>query len=448
MPGTAYQGLAVVSATAGSVLAMFGILSSWRSWQRIASPCDLAIHVTAWIWLVHLLTTTTLLLSDQAALTAYATQLGFQSLTIAVSYFLLCASGLQRSKLVLLLALQGLAGMAALHWNQLVGPNTGAAYTAWLGINLLSAVMLTLGVGLHAYRERTVAGWLALAGGMLALGVSIDDVFLVAEPTRLVMLSHHFYAAFLLLMWALLARIQPLEGPGFSDTSDFTPTSEFHNGFGVAASAVADERRRIAQDLHDGVGSQIVSMLATLDATAPQHKAMALALETCLLDLKMTVDAIDSGNDSVVDALGQLRFRVQHSLDKLQIRMAWKVEASSELETLRGERARQILRIAQEGLTNVMRHAQASAVEVICRFEPEHHRVMLEIRDNGRGLPKCCGESAGKGLTSMRRRAQTIGGRLLISSQARTGTRVRLTVPLDASDHPAGLLAGSTAPRS
>ena len=448
MTSTAFQGLTVISATAGSVLAMFGILNSWLSWQRNASPCDFAIHVAAWIWLAHLLVTTTLHLGGHADLTGYTTQLGFQLLILAVSYFLLCASSLQRSKLALLLALQGVVGMAAVHWNQLGSGGPGPAYIAWLGVNLVSAVLLTLGVGLNAYRQRSVAGWLSFSGCILALGVSVDDVFVVAEPARIVMLSHHFYAAFLYLMWALLARIRPVDGTGFAETSGYLPISEFGTGPGSAASAVADERRRIAQDLHDGVGSQIVTILATLDAKAPQHRAMALALENCLLDLKMTVDAIDSSNDSVIDALGQLRFRVQHSLDKLQIRMAWRVEASSELEALRGERARQILRIAQEGLTNVMRHAEATTVEVICRFEPERGRMMLEIRDDGRGLPTRCAGFAGKGLTGMRQRAQTIGGKLLISSQAQAGTRVRLTVPRDTSDCPASRLASSTAPRS
>ena len=440
MASTTYQGLTLVSAAAGSVLALFGVLYAQRAWRRSGAHLDLALLVTASVWLLHLVVTTPLQLGGEPALASYAAQISFQALMLAVSWFLLCAVGLQHGKLLAVLALQGLAGLIALQWQHVwgadpvIGGNSG--YTAWVGINLASALGLTLVLARQTFRQRNLPCWLALAGSLLAIAICIDDVFLMASPNRIATLSHHFYAAFLLLMWCLLTAQQSGQHTAFSNSSEFPPISDFGIGADAASIAVADERRRIAQDLHDGVGSQIVNILSTLDAAAPQHRSMTLALESCLLDLKMTVDAIDTSDDSVVDALGQLRFRVQHSLDKLEIRMDWRVEVCGVLDTLRGERARQILRIAQEGLTNVMRHADATTVEVICRFEPKQGSMMLEISDDGRGIPDICASGLygrnGKGLAGMRRRAQAIGGDLLISSQARAGTRVLLTVPMNA----------------
>lgn len=150
------------------------------------------------------------------------------------------------------------------------------------------------------------------------------------------------------------------------------------------------------------------------------------------------VDTIDAADGSVVDALGLLRYRVQHSLDKLGIRMIWKVDVEGPLQALRGDRALQVLRITQECLCNTMHHAQASEVEVVCCYVPESESMLLEVRDNGIGIAhREPGQPTGKGLEGMRLRALKLGGHLQIATKAKVGTRIRLLVPLKAP-HPVG----------
>jgi signal transduction histidine kinase len=81
-------------------------------------------------------------------------------------------------------------------------------------------------------------------------------------------------------------------------------------------------------------------------------------------------------------------------------------------------------RVAQEALTNVVRHAGASCCRVT--WSVSDHGLVLEVQDNGRGG---AAESSGVGLRSMRERADQIGGRLEVSS-VKSGTRVTLTLPL------------------
>jgi signal transduction histidine kinase len=197
---------------------------------------------------------------------------------------------------------------------------------------------------------------------------------------------------------------------------------------------VAEERRRIALDLHDGVGSQLVRILATLESNMPHQHALALTLELeqCLLDLKLTVDRIDGADDSVIDALGRLRYRVQPAMEKLGIRLIWSVDVEGPLQEFKGDPAQEVLCIAQEGLSNVIRHASATVVVLICRYVAASKVMLLEVRDNGRGAAgQFTRELSGKGLEGMRRRARKLGGHVQIAIRTGLGTRIRLSVPFN-----------------
>ena len=431
MSTAAHQGLVLASALIGALLALVALWGSWNAWLKHRNPIDLSLAIAAVTWIAHLVISTSVEFAGSSRHSAYVTDAGFQVLIISISSFLLTSSGLAGRGVTLALGAQAIAGGVALHWNHWGTSGQQTAHDVWIMVNLFAAVVLVASIARQVYVTRNYRCWLALAGSVLGIGIGLDDILLASGSGRIGLL-HHFYAAFLLVMWHLVTYRAETSEPMFVESSGFQRHTGFdHSQMDIAASAVAGERRRIAQDLHDGVASQLVSILSSLDDKAPQQQAVALALENCLLDLKMTVDAIDSGNDSVVEALGRLRYRVQHSLDKLGIVMAWKVDMCVELEAVRGEKAQQVLRIAQECLANVMRHANASTVEVVCKFVPESDQMVLEVRDNGAGIGRDRdGRPTGKGLVSMRRRAKATGGELIIASKLGAGTRVRFTLPL------------------
>jgi len=442
MFNAAQQGLALAAAAVGLPLAFLALRNARRAWRCDHNPVDLAMSMASGTWLIHLLVTTLLNMaaSNSPSLevqSLYVSHVGYQTLMVAVGILLLMSAGVVNAWLYLLLVAMAAAGAVALNWHHWTGRVEASAYDAWITINLLAASLVTAAVAWRVYLTRSYSCWLTLAACVIGLGFCLDEVTLTDNARRFATLLDDFYAAFLVVIWHLVRqRARSPEGRGLSNSdfprsTGFEPLTGFEPAHDDAASAVALERRRIAQDLHDGVGSQIVNILSSLDSHAPQQQAVALALEQCLVDLKMTVDAIDSADDNVLEALGRLRYRIQHSLDKLGIRMVWKVDICDELEAVRGVQAQQLLRIAQESLSNVMRHAHASAVEVVCRFVPETQQMVLEVRDNGGGIVRGKeGRPSGKGLEGMRRRAQGIGGELVISSKAGRGTRVRLVLPL------------------
>lgn len=205
--------------------------------------------------------------------------------------------------------------------------------------------------------------------------------------------------------------------------------------------AVLAERRRIANDLHDGVGSRLVALLASQDpkaATAPD--SLSMALQACLLELQMTVDDLDDQTTATaVERLAHLRYRLQPAFNRLGIALVWDIAASAHARPLPPESTMQMCRVAQEALSNALRHSHASRVEL--HFGPQSgaQGLVLEVRDNGRGIGAAAGqppEQFGKGLRSMRARADAIGGELAVMDIAPHGLCVRLLVPSQAAGSP------------
>ncbi|WP_432725330.1 sensor histidine kinase [Variovorax sp. W6] len=208
------------------------------------------------------------------------------------------------------------------------------------------------------------------------------------------------------------------------------------------AEAVMAERRRIANDLHDGVGSRLVALLASQDPKSAGPDSLSMALQACLLELQMTVDDLDDQGDStVVERLGHLRYRLRPAFERMGVAFDWSVSGESETFPMPAETASQVCRVAQEALSNALRHSRASRVELRVAPHDQGRAMVLEVRDNGRGLgvpvgaPSGSGPAGhlGKGLRSMHSRAEAIGAELDIGPMAPHGLCVRLVVPCDAT---------------
>ncbi|MFP5467012.1 MAG: sensor histidine kinase [Gammaproteobacteria bacterium] len=369
----------------------------------------------------------------------------YQAVLAGVTCLLLLSSRRQSWLDWLLCLWQWCAGAALLaaHFLQETPPRW--IWTLWQTGNVLLSTALFLLVAFSLVMVSSARAWLPLLAGLMGLGIVMED--LVAKPPEGLTLTlvHQIYAGLLMLVWMIASGRMELDGhlarqrrPP-SDASllvrQFAHSGLYGNRAGgndlMAGQVIHVERQRIAQELHDGVGSQMVAILASLDREDPRMAAVASSLEQCLLEVKILVDAVDDTDEHVIDSLGRLRYRLQPSLDRLGIALHWDVPLDGPLTRVRRERSRQILRVAQEALANAMRYAGASAIALRCGLDISGRALELEIRDNGLGMhPDRLRASTGKGITGMRRRAAAIGGMLEIDTVQARGTRVRLTVPL------------------
>jgi two-component system, NarL family, sensor histidine kinase UhpB len=204
-------------------------------------------------------------------------------------------------------------------------------------------------------------------------------------------------------------------------------------------SARESERTHVARELHDELGQTLTSL--KIDLTRAVRDLIPHQLTPEMIDrMQSMVGGIDVATETVrrlatalrppaLDHLG-LAAAIELEGAAMTRRTGLRVRSSSNLHGPRmtNEQTTAVFRIVQEALTNVVRHAGASAVRIMMRQTPQH--ISVKIHDNGRGITReALDDPASIGLLGMRERAELIGARLVISGRAGKGTAILITVP-------------------
>ncbi|HET8628002.1 MAG TPA: GAF domain-containing sensor histidine kinase [Thermomicrobiales bacterium] len=214
--------------------------------------------------------------------------------------------------------------------------------------------------------------------------------------------------------------------------------------------AQEEERRRIARELHDEAGHALAAAIFHIDLekvklpneAGPAQEALHEARETLMQCTAMLHDIAFALRPRILDDLG-LRAALRS--------LASRARASSGLEvtlTIAGEERPlpevlelALFRVVQEALTNVLKHARASAASVLLRYEST--RLVLVVADNGVGLRQPAaadGASAlarpSLGLGGLRERVVMLGGTLEVGAASPGGTQLTVTLPLDLDGTP------------
>jgi signal transduction histidine kinase len=203
--------------------------------------------------------------------------------------------------------------------------------------------------------------------------------------------------------------------------------------------ALAEERRRIMADMHDGLGARLVALLSVAQSGKARHGEISEGIAGALDELRLTVDSVQPVEGDVGVVLGNVRHRMRSVFERAGIQLVWNVSALPRMDDLTPERILAIQRIFLEVFSNAIRHAQARTVSVFAMRVPGAVRIVIE--DDGRGFDPG-GSHGGTGLTNLQLRAQQAGGMLAVESRAGEGTRVSLTLPLPEDARPDPPTAG------
>ena len=155
------------------------------------------------------------------------------------------------------------------------------------------------------------------------------------------------------------------------------------------------------RDLHDGLGSQLFVTLSRVEMGEIEHSAIVQALRDCIADMRLALEASSPDSNNFLEAWGNFRFRWESQLAAAGLQSIWEVEAHNDVIELAPHAGLQLPRIAQEALTNVLKHAVAHDVQI--RLNNREGTVRLAVSDDGRGLGLVDGRT-GRGLANMRAR--------------------------------------------
>lgn len=205
-----------------------------------------------------------------------------------------------------------------------------------------------------------------------------------------------------------------------------------------------DERRRLARELHDGLGQNLTALkhhLALLRAALPpgadealQRTDVASALCTQTLDETRQLSRLL--RPQVLDDLGlpaALRWLMRTLAEPAGLRCMLEID---DLPALDGDLQTLAFRIAQEALTNVVKHAQARQARIAVRARAGW--LQVEVEDDGRGCAPAAGAGgATSGVGGMRERVRLHGGRFALHPREGGGCRVSAAIPLDDGGHAA-----------
>ncbi len=199
-----------------------------------------------------------------------------------------------------------------------------------------------------------------------------------------------------------------------------------------------EERARVSRELHDGLAQDLwlaklkAGRLAAIPGLDPEAvvlcNELSGAIDDGLAEAREAVMALRLGSDSSHAPLCQMLHRVVDEFaDRFGVRT--QVECDHSAPHLSHRTEAEVLRITQEALSNVRRHADATLVTV--RFATIDHMVALTVGDNGKGFDPADLVDGGYGIAGMRERAALVRGRLTIDSRPLDGTRVTIEVPVD-----------------
>jgi signal transduction histidine kinase len=208
-------------------------------------------------------------------------------------------------------------------------------------------------------------------------------------------------------------------------------------------SAKEEEGTRIAREIHDELGGALTSLrwdLGSFDKVISesgdpsQLQALRERIETMLRLTGTTIETVKRISSelrpSILDDLGlveAIEWQARQFQDRTGI--ICRCDCSLENLDLGREQSTAVFRILQEALTNILRHAQATIVDIAIKAEAGE--FVLSITDNGRGITENKkSDSQSLGLLGMRERAHLIGGNIDITGSDGKGTVVTVRIPI------------------
>ncbi|MEN3296579.1 MAG: hypothetical protein V7642_5832 [Burkholderiales bacterium] len=318
----------------------------------------------------------------------------------------------------------------------------------WLGLTIVLSSVVAGMVIRHGFRTGSVEQRILAAAVGITCAVAIRDmyVFRILPGYGGFPLLVFAWAAFGLCMaWIIAERLHASTQSVVRMNRNLSQRlaqreEELGAMFASQASldrrhAVMEERQRIMRDMHDGIGSQLVSAVHLVKDPAVSRSMLTEQLQDALDNLKLTVDAMQDTDGDIAMLLGALRYRLSPRFEAIGVALSWEVMPLPVVQDWTIQKSRHLQLILFEAISNLIAHAKATRAHLSAQHRNGEHgeEIQISLKDNGIGFPMGLTSGAsGQGLANIRARAASMGAAIQILSSAE-GTRLNLTIPMTSS---------------
>jgi two-component system sensor histidine kinase UhpB len=434
----------VISYTIGFVLAVIALMVMLRS-QRRAFPFWVFVLTLAWSLLAHFYVWT------DPPFPALARMCYYFALTnlIPVAWFALADAWTERPMKWLAPASVGIYALAMgvtvfviFRLEAPAGFDMASEIANWLGIGFAVAAVARFLWHIVRHREERAAevGIFALCIFLLAFDRYAEIVqqrnggnLQLTLPLLLLALTLAYLGRNIRLFQSLAAFNATLTAKVTEREAELSEAHARERAL-VARQAHEAERQRIMLDMHDGLGSQLMSLLLAAKRANLTSERMAEGLQSIIDEMRLLIESMDSVGESLASALATFRQRIEPRVREASMSFTWSNNAVTPSPRYGPREVLQIFRVMQEAVTNAMKHSGAAAIAVtISDTGDSAFPKRIVIADNGAGFAVAPG--AGRGLDNMRKRAASIGARLDIRTRDQG---VEIVLDLPARDVPIG----------
>ena len=181
---------------------------------------------------------------------------------------------------------------------------------------------------------------------------------------------------------------------------------------------IQQERERLLMEIHDGVGSQLISGMLLAKKEGLQKNTVLEMIQGCIDDVRVIIDCISlAEHANALEIFGKLLDRLRPRLAGIGVVLKYKPETRFAVQSeISDVQCLHASRIIQECITNAIKHAHCRTIEVQVRQYHDH--LLIVVHDDGGGIAQLDQINLGRGLKNMRKRSRLLGGRIkFINSQ-------------------------------
>lgn len=189
---------------------------------------------------------------------------------------------------------------------------------------------------------------------------------------------------------------------------------------------ITDERERIMQDVHDGIGGQMIALISELqNYSGDIFRNLEKKAKNSLIDLRLVIDSLDPTLEDIPTLLGMMRFRLSDQLTAANIDLDWQITELPTPQAMTPKNCLHIMRIIQEAITNAIKHSGTQTITVATGIIDNDNKIYIDIIDYGKN-PIDKNQSTGRGLENLKHRTKQIAGADIDIHLSNQGSRLRL----------------------